>query len=151
MAKSKRDHLDRDALAAQKAGLSYGQYKAAHPTTYYPETAEPEEEETNERRCAICGQRFKPGAVNVKYCSPACKDVAKTQRASRYAHKRYERAKAEKPIEQRACAICGKMFPLTKSARKFCSELCQEKGRKLRQKEHDARRRARRKEEKQNV
>lgn len=149
MANSKRDHLDKDAAAAQQAGLSYGQYKAEHPHTTYPETAE--EEAPQERRCGICGQRFMPTTKNAKYCSSACKDVARNRRKSLYGRQHYEKNKKEKPREEGTCSICGKPFLKIKITAKYCSPSCQEKGQKQRQREHDARRRARRKEEKENV
>ena len=38
----KLDHLTRDVLDAEAAGMSYGQYKALHPRTYVdPEYAPP--------------------------------------------------------------------------------------------------------------
>ena len=123
-AKSGRDHLDRDALAAQKAGLSYGQYKAEHPHTYYPETQQPEEEPAQERR----------------------------QRDRQYNARHYAEAKKEKPpAESRACAICGKTFLLSRNHVKYCSIPCREQGRKLVTRAKDKRYRERKKEEKQNV
>ena len=73
------DQLTRDCIAARKAGMTYGKWKALHPGVV--PVAEPEPEEVPEempkravRICPICGGNV-PSDMHgsVKYCSVECK------------------------------------------------------------------------------
>ena len=75
------DNLTRDVLAAEKAGMSYGQYKAL---TYIPEkkverfvtakTVVTDALSFNES-CVVCGRGFHKRTWNQKTCSEACRDI----------------------------------------------------------------------------
>jgi len=99
------DRLARDAMAAQAAGLSYGQYKAQHP--YSPEPL-PEEQLQRDREdggkelvCRRCGGTFLAYGRDTrrKYCSGQClRDAA----AARYL--------LLHPRKMEPCAVCGRMI-----------------------------------------
>lgn len=76
------DRLTRDSIAAEQAGMSYGQYKALHPHT-------PDEDETPpkpkpktdagryEYTCTVCGKTFYTNTKKtVKYCGYDCSKEA---------------------------------------------------------------------------
>ena len=70
------DRLTRDSIAAEQAGMSYGQYKALHPHT--PDEDEvPPKPKTDPGRyefiCQCCGKAFyKKGKAKQKWCSEEC-------------------------------------------------------------------------------
>lgn len=75
-----------DAIAAQKAGMSYGKYKAAHPGTYLtsveiepPKTPKPE---PVRRSCARCGKMFEISSTQKRqrYCSIECASATAKER-----------------------------------------------------------------------
>ena len=73
MARVKRpDRLTMDSIAAQKAGMSYGKWKALHPHT---EVEEPDVlNEEPKRLCKICGQEIPEYRHKLAlYCSEECK------------------------------------------------------------------------------
>lgn len=78
MAKKKEmDQLTKDSIAAQKAGMSYGQWKALHPNT--GEAPKPVEVDIERiRTCVICGKQFVVGVgKSKKYCGVECSYEAK--------------------------------------------------------------------------
>ena len=91
------DQLTRDSIAAQKAGMSYGKWKALH---YRPEVIPvavvepepvvvPEVKQTPERICAICGEKLPRGRrSDAKYCSPFCHAEANRRCAYAYYHRK---------------------------------------------------------------
>lgn len=97
------DNLTKDVLAAQEAGMSYGQYKALHPHT--KEDDEPEELVTDcDKKALVCIQCGKTFVVpryqtNKKYCSEGCRDKAYLAR------KRELHPEIDAP---RLCRACGK-------------------------------------------
>lgn len=135
------DRLTRDALAAEKAGMSYGKYKALHPHT--PEEGdeiEPEEEVDEKPKpiklgpnqrlgtCAHCGQPFVLGfkQSNKLYCSSACRikhgnDV--------------KNARRKKPGVPAVCPICGADFVTDHQHRIYCSSECFAESKRRRNKE----------------
>lgn len=78
------DNLSKDAIAAQRAGVSYGQYMARQRDMGRVRPPE-KKEETNPRLkhelvCAICGAKFKSVTRMRKYCSDSCKYKADRKR-----------------------------------------------------------------------
>lgn len=61
--------LAKDSIAARKAGVSYGVWKASHPHTEYDEEAS-----DTRRRCKICGKPL--NSLKRMYCSQACGNKA---------------------------------------------------------------------------
>lgn len=90
------DRLTRDSIAAEQAGMSYGQYKALHPHT--PDEDEtPPKPKTDPGRyefvCETCGKvYYKANRARQKYCSYSCSREA--------ARLRYE-AQHEKKQEEK--------------------------------------------------
>ena len=75
------DQLTLDCIAAQKAGMTYGKWKALHPVTVVEPEPEKVPEEVPEempkravRICPICGGNV-PSDMHgsVRYCSVECK------------------------------------------------------------------------------
>lgn len=139
----KLDRLTRDAIAAQKAGMSYGKYKALHPhTPEEDDETDPAEDadetpkpkpiklQPNQRRgtCAHCGQPFVMGfkQSNKLYCSPVC----------RIKHgngiKSAQRRKTGVPA---VCPVCGAEFITDHQHRVYCSSECYAEGQRKRKKE----------------
>lgn len=83
------DRLTRDAIAAEQAGMSYGQYKAQHPHTPDDgdeiEAPEPEPLPTDpgiyERTCVVCKKVFYVRTrARRNYCGDYCERWARAQR-----------------------------------------------------------------------
>lgn len=133
MKEKELDHLTRDVLAAEKKGMSYGQYKALHPHTPDEDDEWKELEEHQERRpvsviagpdqevrtCAQCGQPFAVGAykTNKRYCSDECR--IKHDNVVRDA-----RRKRNKPGRRAVCPICGADFVTAEANRIYCGKEC---------------------------
>lgn len=81
------DKLTRDSVAAQNAGMTYGQYMARKR----PEPGMAEEGD-EQRACLHCGKNFEPSFYYRKYCSDACRRM----------HEMERRRKREKRKEQQA-------------------------------------------------
>ena len=84
------DQLTMDSIAAQKAGMSYGKWKALQPIVKVdlPETAP-------KRLCKLCGGEIPPEFhKNRTYCSDQCFDEADRIRHRNNYHKRKERMMA---------------------------------------------------------
>lgn len=115
-----------DAIAAQKAGMSYGKYKAAHPGTYLtsveiepPKTPKPE---PVRRSCARCGKMFEVDAhQRQRYCSIECADATAKERDAELRRKQRE---ATRERTKRVCPICGKEFTPSRLHRTLCSQEC---------------------------
>lgn len=126
------DHLTEDVLAAQRAGESYGQWKAKHPHTagLYDE---PEILEVDPDKrlltCVCCGKAFPMPryAANRQCCSDECKRKINRQRDMERNPEKYQ----PKP-----CPICGKMVQPDRG-RVYCSGACKTEGcrRKARERE----------------
>ena len=133
MAKKKHlDRLTRDAIAAQKAGMSYGKYKTLHPHT-------PDEDDEEElvadpgtviAICERCGGKFiRPrGKTNKRFCSSVCQ--------SRYnEEKKRQQQKMERAGNPASCIICGASFVVDQQHKKYCSPECYAEGQRKRAKE----------------
>lgn len=74
------DHLTRDVLAAEAAGMSYGKWKALHPHT----GSDPAPEPSTGRRiitCANCGKEIVVTTMTRrKYCSETCRQEYQRQK-----------------------------------------------------------------------
>lgn len=122
------DHLTRDVLAAQAAGLSYGNYKAQHPHTGEQDD-EPEELtiDPNKRAlvCIRCGKTFLASnrQANQKYCGDACRYQAQLAR---------QRELHPEEYQPRQCRVCGKTLPEDYKGI-YCSHEC--RGKAYRQKD----------------
>lgn len=138
------DHLTRDVLAAEKAGMSYGKYKALHPHTPDEDDEQEELEERQERQerrsvsviagpgkkvrtCVQCGQPFAAGAyhTNKRYCSDACREKHDNEA-------RRARRKRNKPGRPAVCPICGADFVADCHSRIYCSTECYTEGQRRR-------------------
>lgn len=74
------DNLTRDALAAQAAGQSYGQYKAAHPHTGSNPPPDPDPGRDT-FTCAWCGAVVVTrGKARRKYCCENCRQNYQRQK-----------------------------------------------------------------------
>jgi hypothetical protein len=64
------DNLTKDVIAAEKAGMSYGKWKATHPYT------NPDSENYGKKtvmcKCKICGKEFEWVGRKRVACSDAC-------------------------------------------------------------------------------
>ena len=126
------DRLSRDVMAAQAAGLSYGNYKALHPCTGEDE---PEEivldDDRRQLTCAYCGKVFVTNSrqANRLYCDDVCKQAAWTARSS-------ARKQGEK--QPHCCAICGREIDRAKG-RLYCSLACRGEANRIRANERSRR------------
>ena len=91
------DRLTRDVLAAQAAGMSYGQYKALHPHTPDEDEEPPRpkvDPDKYERVCATCGKVFYLRTkAHTKYCCYNCSEYAASQRAAARARQKKQEEK----------------------------------------------------------
>lgn len=74
MANHEMDNLSRDALEAQRAGMSYGKYMAHKQ---FVETQERQTAALKHERlpvCVYCGKSIPKGCRSRKYCSPECSE-----------------------------------------------------------------------------
>lgn len=112
------DNLSRDAMAAMRAGQTYGKWKAEHPHTKdAPPAPVPVEEFHRTKECCNCGKKFPlyDRASNVKYCSDECKKEA--------AKRRYMEREGAKPVT-RICVVCGKEYQADRRNKGTCSPEC---------------------------
>ena len=85
------DRLTSDSIAAQRAGMTYGKWKALHPNTDV--NVQPV---TETRRCVICGREITKrsstsGRQRKLYCSSECSyEAIKNRERARY-HKREDK------------------------------------------------------------
>lgn len=88
-----RDNLTLDAMDAEQAGMSYGQYKALHPNTAFAneqrlqDMNKPKQQRivtraVYEKICPVCGKKFTCHNRSRLYCSDRCKEI-KTWNASK--------------------------------------------------------------------
>ena len=85
------DQLTLDCIAAQKAGMTYGKWKALHhvPVAVVIPQQEVEvpqvEEEAPKRVCRYCGKEFTVTHGSMLYCDSACKyEVDKARLKAKY-------------------------------------------------------------------
>lgn len=89
------DNLTKDVLAAEKAGMSYGQWKALHPKTKSQgkKSKLKMDEAKVYRNCRICGRKFALEYHNQRNCSEACRLIS--ERNYNRDYQRYLREKRE--------------------------------------------------------
>lgn len=70
------DQLTLDCIAAQKAGMTYGKWKAQQPVVTPVVEPEPwEVQEDSTKICRNCGTKLPKNLhANARYCSRSCKD-----------------------------------------------------------------------------
>ena len=69
MAKKEMDQLTKDCIEAQKAGMSYGKWKAMQPPREKPKQ---KEEKPSNKRCRVCGTAIPMTSKRMVYCSDEC-------------------------------------------------------------------------------
>lgn len=110
------DRLTRDCLAAEEAGMSYGQYKALHPHTGEDDRTAIYNHGKKQSTCAYCGGTFYKDAGNArKYCCDECRYKAEQARAAK--------RKKDPIITEKTCPICGQVFK-TQRREKYCGPAC---------------------------
>jgi predicted nucleic acid-binding Zn ribbon protein len=92
------DNLTMDVLAAARAGMSYGQWKAKHPKTKQePKKKKPVEVEVNTYAiCPVCNKPFRPTGRQRVMCSTECRVQRDRDHKQAYA----ERMRAEKELRK---------------------------------------------------
>lgn len=92
------DNLTMDVLAAGRAGMSYGNWKALHPKT--KRDTDPvqvivdksQDYETPKLvKCIVCGKEFESSRAHRTLCSEECRNVRDIQHKYAYAEKYRER------------------------------------------------------------
>ncbi len=84
------DQLTRDCIAARKAGMTYGKWKALQPVVVPVAEVEPEPEDTlTERTCRNCGTKL-PISVHplARYCSQGCKHESNKRMSLAYYYRK---------------------------------------------------------------
>ena len=94
MARVKRpDRLTMDSIAAQKAGMSYGRWKAQHPHTEAPEPEPPKK--GPQKLCKICGREIPNSYPGRLYCGMTCSYEGKLASARKCYSKKKGRMMAD--------------------------------------------------------
>lgn len=87
------------------------------------------------KTCPICGQEFEGNPLKI-YCSYSCKNKAQYTQKKDYYHDYYQQYnkkdknhqksnnKKEKPILEKTCPTCGKIFPTHDTRKKYCCDEC---------------------------
>ena len=137
------DQLTRDCIAAQKAGMSYGRWKALHyvppvevemPKQEVEPEVKPEPEvkkEAPKRVCIRCGKEFIGGHGNRKYCGSVCKQEADMVRQNEWQKAKYWRKRG---TPKRVCKHCGKEFTEGNYNTLYCGRACRYEAEKARAK-----------------
>lgn len=94
------------------------------------------------RTCKVCGNTFKALKSNASYCSNSCKQQAQRDRREAIARGiTIEQARVtiitpeqRKVLRTKNCKVCGKPFEYRSSKGIFCSDACQKKDQRLREK-----------------
>lgn len=77
------DNLTLCSIAAQNAGMSYGQFMAMGGYAKVAKQAEESKQEGPHKICVGCGKRFPAASrrLGATYCSPECQQKAGAERA----------------------------------------------------------------------
>ena len=67
------DQLTLDCIAARKAGMSYGRWKALQPRVEVVMPKQEVKEYAPKRVCKYCGKEFEVTHNSMLYCDSACK------------------------------------------------------------------------------
>ena len=102
MAKKEMDQLTKDCIAARKAGMTYGRWKAMQDKPVVIE----KKEETPEgwKTCLRCGKPFKASKYGKgqKYCEYECQRAAQSERKREKMREYYRERMAERREAERA-------------------------------------------------
>ncbi len=76
--KATTDNLTLDAIDAERAGMSYGQYKAQHPKTRDANETRLAKRDNQQNRvfeftCRCCGEKFTTTNSLRRYCGDSCR------------------------------------------------------------------------------
>lgn len=99
----KMDQLTMDSIAAKKAGMSYGMWKALHPAEKVQPAVGEEETVAPKQLCVICGKEvpYRPsgsGRQFTKCCSQECSYERHKWRQRMYVQRKKERMMADGKI-----------------------------------------------------
>ena len=105
-------------------------------------------------KCVVCGADYIVTGGNQRYC-PNCAPSAVAEKDRQQSLEWYAENKAEhnparnekRRVKQVACTVCGKLFDCGGKPTKVCSPECKEKRRKQWQREADAKRHTRKKQD----
>ena len=81
------DNLTMDAIAAERANMSYGKWKALHPNTKPKEKKERNEGSKIYRKCVVCGKQFAVSNLFKVVCSKECRAERERSHARAYQEK----------------------------------------------------------------
>lgn len=72
--------IEQVVAEARERGMTYGKFVSlTEPPVRAPVSAEATERAAPQRFCPVCGQPLPDERSNRKYCSPACRDVARSR------------------------------------------------------------------------
>lgn len=112
------DKLSKDASAAIKAGMTYGQYMATkYPVKIIPpkqkEPSKPAPQKTVEMVCECCGKVIRrQDQRRQRFCDSRCK------------HRYCALHKEQSSAMVKTCGICGTEFEAANWKAKYCSDRC---------------------------
>lgn len=131
----KLDHLTRDVLAAEKAGMSYGKWKAEHPHTLDEDDEEEQELDPDKEvaTCEHCGERFIKfkWQKTRRFCGADCQKNYNSK-------KKREKARQEAIGRTAVCPICGADFLANYQHRIYCGPECYAEGQRQRSRDRAA-------------
>jgi endogenous inhibitor of DNA gyrase (YacG/DUF329 family) len=119
--RKKLDRLTRDAIAAQEAGMSYGNWKAQHPHTPDEDDEEEQAIESDSvvATCEQCGEKFVKfkWQTTRRFCGADCQKKYNSK-------KRREKERQQAIGKPAVCPICGADFLADYQHRIYCSSEC---------------------------
>lgn len=129
------DNITACAIAARRAGMTYGQYMATRPRT--ARVVLPEPKPATFRACKHCGKEFdlEDRGRSALYCTTECYHEALKKRAKEKAREKNKISDDDVLI----CPQCGKSFVRGNrhASIKYCSEECTVARRLARQRERN--------------
>ena len=131
--RKKLDRLTRDAIAAQEAGMSYGQWKALHPHTPDEDDEKGQDLDPDSvvATCEHCGERFVKfkWQTTRRFCGAECQKNYNSK-------KRREKARQQAIGRTAVCPICGADFLVNYQHRIYCGPECYAEGQRQRNRDH---------------
>lgn len=85
------DQLARDAMAARKAGMTYGKYMATKPQPESPERYPKKKKKETAPRCVNCDMLIPPACKSRKYCCSECAEEARRKQDNLRKRKKAEK------------------------------------------------------------
>lgn len=90
------DNLTLDVLEAEKAGMSYGKWKAMHPKTKKKREKPIRSEDVKRyRKCRVCGRNFEVKLPQQYICSEECRLISERNYNREFQRKIRERRAQE--------------------------------------------------------